>query len=139
MNYIAIDNMTDETECYICCENYNLITGNCKCKHLYYHKDCLYKWVRNKKSIICEICNETYKKKLLKQLVELEKETDGFETINLDNEVRIDLGFSITRTVEDENNDNIDYKKFKILGFILFILLICVFCVACLSYFIRFF
>ena len=75
----------------------------------------------------------------MKQLVELEKETDGFETINLDNEVRIDLGFSITRTVEDENNDNIDYKKFKILGFILFILLICVFCVACLSYFIRFF
>ena len=65
-------NLIPENVCYICLEsekeepNKILYKSNCKCKNLYYHKDCSNKLLKKMNINHCSICKDIIKKKPIK-------------------------------------------------------------------------
>jgi hypothetical protein len=52
-------------QCHICFDILNDPTFYCKCKTLFYHDECLIKWIKTSKNERCKVCKETYPKNLL--------------------------------------------------------------------------
>mgnify|MGYP006085988063 CR=1 FL=1 len=101
-NETIIEMSERSNECYICQEEGDLYNDNCKCKDLFYHKECLYKWLINKQSVICEICKEKYNNNLINELIIIEDQKKKENEENMETQTIITENME-TQTIIAEN------------------------------------